>query len=598
MTRIYLLILGTICSILSNAQNFEFNGFRFSVLRGEKCELIEAPNYEEVKIPSEVEYENVIYNVVSIAQSAFSNHNEVKKLWIPSSISSINQAFTGCNINELHIEDIASWCAVEFLSPMYSTPFYYDCNLFLIDEQIEHLIIPEGVKIINSSAFQYTKIKELSLPSSLEKIEESAFVYCNELERIHFSEGLKTIAEGSFMGCAKLDLINLPVSLEELGRIAFADCKTLSGLNIPENVKTIGEQLCDGNISLVTAKIHTPISTIPRFTFRGCENLSSVVISEGTGYISEGAFQNCSHLKSLILPKTIYGLGDDAFSGCVRIDSITSYSIYPPGCGDNCFKGVDKDIVVLVPAASLADYCTADGWSNFDNIEVIKGSGITQIEISPTSASLAIGESIKLGTIVTPSDATSTDVLWSSTNTSVAVVSQDGNVEAIAEGEAIIIASTQDGSNLSATCNISVYNDIILISKIILNPVNIEGDENESATINAVIIPENATNKQLKWYSSNDNVAVVNDGVVILVKRGAAIITAEALDGSNVKSECTVVVSDGAGIESISEDKNTDVKILNLSGQLIYQGIYSEANIEPGVYIILYNGKSFKVNID
>lgn len=596
--RIYLFILCTICSLLSNAQNFEFNGFTFSILRGEKCELIEAPNYEEVKIPSEVVYENIIYNVVSIAQGAFNNHNEVKKLWIPSSITSINQAFIGCNINELHIEDIASWCAVDFLSPMYSTPFYYDCNLFINDELIEHLIIPEGVEIINSSAFQYTKIKELSLPNSLEKIGENAFVYCNELERIFFSEGLKTIAEGAFMGCAKLDLINLPTSLEELGRIAFADCKTLSSLNIPENVITIGEQLCDGNVGLETAKILTPISTIPRFTFRGCENLSSVVISDGTGYISEGAFQNCSHLRFLILPKTIYGLGDNSFSGCVRIDSITSYSIYPPGCGENCFKGVDEDIVVLVPAASVDDYRAANGWSKFDNIEEIKESGITQIEISPTSVRIAVGESIKLTAIITPTEASTKNVEWSSTNTSVAIVSQDGNVEAVAEGEAVIIASTQDEFSLSATCNISVYNDIILISEIILNPVNIEGDENESAAINVVIIPENATNKQLKWYSSNDNVAVVNDGVVKLVKRGTATITAEAVDGSNVRSECTVVVSDSSGIESIIEDKNTDVKIFNLSGHLIYQGIFAEANIDHGIYIVLCNGTSFKAKID
>ena len=223
---------------------------------------------------------------------------------------------------------------------------------------------------------------------------------------------------------------------------------------------------------------------------------------------------------------------------------------------------------------------------------------ITQIQISPSSARIPTGKSVKLNAIITPGDATSKNVLWSSTNSSVATVSQDGNVEAVAEGEAVIIASTQDGSNLSATCNITVYNDIILISEIILNPVNIEGDVNESATINAVIIPENATNKQLKWYSSNDNVAVVNDGVVKLVKRGSAIITAEALDGSNVKSECTVVVSDSAGIESIIEDKNADVRIFNLSGHLIYQGIYAEADIEPGIYIVLCNGKSFKAIIE
>lgn len=174
-------------------------------------------------------------------------------------------------------------------------------------------------------------------------------------------------------------------------------------------------------------------------------------------------------------------------------------------------QGVTQIIATTTDGSNLSAICEIVVEKQF--IE------ITQIQISPSSARMPVGKSIKLNAIITPSDATSTNVLWSSTNTSVATVSQDGNVEAIAEGEAIIIASTQDGSNLSATCNISVYNDIILISEIILNPVNIEGNENESATINAVIIPENATNKQLRWYSSNDDVAVVNDGVVKLEKR-------------------------------------------------------------------------------
>lgn len=265
-------------------------------------------------------------------------------------------------------------------------------------------------------------------------------------------------------------------------------------------------------------------------------------------------------------------------------------TVNPTGLIHALAQGTTQIIATTTDGSNLSAICEITVEKQF--IE------ITQIQISPSSARISVGKSVKLNAIITPGDATSTNVLWSSTNTSVATVSQDGNVEAIAEGEAVIIASIQDGSNLSATCNISVYNDIILISEIILDPVNIEGDENESATINAVIIPENATNKQLKWYSSNDNVAVVNDGVVKLVKRGIAIITAEALDGSNVKSECTVVVSDSAGIESIIEDKNTDVKIFNLSGHLIYQGIYAEANIEPGIYIVLCKGRSFKAKID
>lgn len=224
--------------------------------------------------------------------------------------------------------------------------------------------------------------------------------------------------------------------------------------------------------------------------------------------------------------------------------------------------------------------------------------GVSQIQIAPSDAKIAIGKSLQLNAIITPDDATYTNLLWSSTNTSVATVSQEGNVEAIAEGEAIIIASTQDGSNLSATCRISVYQESVLVSEIILNPTHIDGKENESVTINAIVIPDNAANKQIKWLSSNDGVATVHDGVVNLVKAGSAIISAEALDGSNVKSECTILVSKFAGIESIIGDKNAYVKIFNLRGYLVYEGIFAEAKIESGIYIILCQGKCFKTKID
>lgn len=224
--------------------------------------------------------------------------------------------------------------------------------------------------------------------------------------------------------------------------------------------------------------------------------------------------------------------------------------------------------------------------------------GISQIQITPSNAKIAIGKTLQLNAIIAPSDATSTNLLWSSTNTSVAKVSQNGQVDAIAEGEAIIIASTQDGSNLSAACVISVYQENVLISDIILNPTHIEGLENESVTINAVVIPDNATNKRLKWSSSNESVAVVNDGVVNLIKGGSAIICAEALDGSNIKSECTIIVSEAVGIESIIEDKNTYVKIFNLKGFLVYEGIFAEAKIKSGIYIVLCQGKCFKTKVD
>jgi hypothetical protein len=385
MKKYLLLVTAIFLSLISYAQDFSVDGFSFSILRGDKCELIAAPDLEEVKVPAEVEYNDSKYRVVSISNDTFTNHKQIKKLWLPSTITSIGQAFSGCYISELHLDDIAAWCAIDFLTPMFATPFYSsNCAIFLGDEKIEKLTIPEGVVKINSSAFQYTKIKELYLPTSLEEIEESAFVYCKELERVHFSEGLKSIQESGFYACAKLDMVTLPESIETLGRIAFADCKSLSSLVFPQNLVNIGPQICDGDISLENIKFESSVSSIPRFAFRECEKLENVVLCEGTRTISEGAFQNCTHLKYIDLPSSIYSIGNDSFNGCVRIDYMISRSMYPPSCATDCFKGIDRDINVYVPTASVDGYKAANIWSEF-NIIGSQDAGIESIQYDRSS---------------------------------------------------------------------------------------------------------------------------------------------------------------------------------------------------------------------
>lgn len=223
---------------------------------------------------------------------------------------------------------------------------------------------------------------------------------------------------------------------------------------------------------------------------------------------------------------------------------------------------------------------------------------ITQIKISPSNARIAVGNSLTLSALVSPDNATNPAIAWSSTNPSVATVSDDGKVTAVEDGEAVIIASTLDGSNLSATCPISVYTETILVESIILNPSKIEGDVNEAYGIIATVLPENASEKIIRWRSSDDEIATVEDGIVKLKALGTAIITAEATDGSHVKAECAVVVSHGAGIDEIISDKNTFVKIFNLNGYLIYDGIYADAHLTSGYYIILCNGSSIKTRIN
>ena len=139
---------------------------------------------------------------------------------------------------------------------------------------------------------------------------------------------------------------------------------------------------------------------------------------------------------------------------------------------------------------------------------------------------------------ITPSDAEDKNVRWSSSNTKVATVSSSGVIKAAGNGTCKITATTTDGTNLSASFNITVN---IKATKITLDKTNINlTNEKYCDKITAKIEPSEASDK-VKYTSSNEKVAKVKeDGTVIAVGKGNCIITATTTDGTNLCAKCNV----------------------------------------------------------
>ncbi len=110
--------------------------------------------------------------------------------------------------------------------------------IFCPKNKTGEIVIPEGVKCIEPYAFQSCKISSVSLPSSVEVISTGAFQYCEELESIKMSYGLKYIADSAFSRCISLTSVCLPVSIEEIGSEAFNACP-IHNLAIPEGIHVI-----------------------------------------------------------------------------------------------------------------------------------------------------------------------------------------------------------------------------------------------------------------------------------------------------------------------------------------------------------------------
>ncbi len=115
--------------------------------------------------------------------------------------------------------------------------------------------------------------------------------------------------------------------------------------------------------------------------------------------------------------------------------------------------------VIVTPNSSsvVIELKSTSGRCYFDDVTITGGVNvlITNINLSPASSSLYIGSAILLTPSFTPENASNKAVTWSSNDTSIATVSTSGLVTGIAQGSAIITATTQDGE-LAATCNLTV----------------------------------------------------------------------------------------------------------------------------------------------
>ena len=173
---------------------------------------------------------------------------------------------------------------------------------------------------------------------------------------------------------------------------------------------------------------------------------------------------------------------------------------------------------------------------------VVLVEGIT---LNATEQTLTVGETFALTASVLPENATNKSLVWTSSDENVATVDANGLVTAVKEGTATITAKANDGSNVSASCTITVNAAVVLVEGITLNATEQSLTVGDTFALTAGVAPENATNKSLAWTSSDENVATVDaNGLVTAVKEGTAIITAKANDGSNVSASCTINVSD------------------------------------------------------
>jgi len=201
------------------------------------------------------------------------------------------------------------------------------------------------------------------------------------------------------------------------------------------------------------------------------------------------------------------------------------------GEGDDLRIGV-KNVKTMVARWFGVDYIHLTYYGK------ITSSPVSGIQLNESTVTIHKGLTHQLTATVLPSDASNTNVIWSSTDETVATVDENGLVTAVGKGTAMIIALTEEGYK-SAMCTVTVDN---VVTSVTLNNEALTIAKNGTAQLTATCTPADADDLSLTWASSDETVATVDaTGQVTAIGKGTATITVTAATG--VSAQCVVTVT-------------------------------------------------------
>lgn len=226
-----------------------------------------------------------------------------------------------------------------------------------------NIILPQNLTKIESNCFEGAQIKQITIPDTVTEIGDMAFNYCDQLASITLPSGLQQISDRMLAGCLSLTSITIPASVTAIGVNAFLN-SGLTSITIPSTVTTLGSGAFANCESLTSMDIQANVTEIPTEFAQGCP-LTSLTLPNTLQTIGRSAFvsANVIQITELTIPASVTSIGDYAFTGNnTNQMTLTVLPTTPPTLGRNVFN-LATGSVIKVPAASVAAYKAAAGWS-------------------------------------------------------------------------------------------------------------------------------------------------------------------------------------------------------------------------------------------
>ena len=465
----------------------------------------------------------------------------------------------------------------------------------------KYLMIREGVDSLNATHIQ---AKSVHLPTTIKYLDRETFLIDTvkaNIENIDYFNN-RCVYSGNrlnFYGIGVLDNDTITFS-ENLSKWNVNAFRVKDGTTIFVNnkLKEINFNIDYGSSSewyggALSAKnliIHSPNRVPPfRFNNKNLFSTATIYVPKGSveAYKSQLPWSSATILEEKVPVTGIRFDKENILFSEIGETALLRATVLPEDADNKNVRWESSNEKVTTVENGIV---TCKGYGTAEISATTEDGGFTAVckvtaerkEILPTSITLDkadvtmnVGETTKLKADVWPTDADNKSVIWNSDNEDIAKVSSDGVVTAVKAGKTKVYATTQ-ANNLKAECEITVLQPVtgIEMDKASISFTYI----GETVQLTAKLLPEDASNKNVTWESSDTKVAIVSKGKVVCTGFGTAVIYAVSADGGFM---ATCIINATTGIEGITDDTPQKVvKRYDITGREISQPVNGINNVK------------------
>lgn len=262
--------------------------------------------------------EQIPQGIKEIESYAYGECEQLTTVTFPSSLrKTYNGAFIGCD----NLENVTLNEGLEIL----------ENHSFSYCEKLKRVILPNSLKTFKG-AFDKKNIESITIPIGYNG--DAEFDQWMKLKSVTLNDGHEVIAKNLLKGCETITDITIPSSVTKVEICAFDDCKALKNIHYEgtleewlaiewQCVMKNGYDLYIGEKLLTSVVLDGSTPKIRDLAFYYCYSLHHVEIKEGVSSIGSNAFNKSNIEGDLEIPNSVKWVGDYAFLSCKSLNRIS-----------------------------------------------------------------------------------------------------------------------------------------------------------------------------------------------------------------------------------------------------------------------------------